>query len=183
MTMIKSIAEGRATPGLKSPSTDLLRLVVFYLADQPYALAVEEVREIIPLPEMTRPPVCPVLLRGFVNISGVPLPVISGSRLFDLPEPSCDLYTPLLLLAIGQDRMALLVDRVSQIVSVSRGDIAPVGADHSLNECATGVLRLDGTNILILSAARLLLEKEQACLTALQATEQARLRSLEVNPA
>jgi len=140
---------------------------------------VTDVSEIISLAEVTRPPVCPPFLRGFVNISGTPLPVISVRGLFDLSEVPCGRYSPLLLLRADKRRLALLVDRVSRIVAVSTGSVAPLSADHSLNNCVTGILRLEGSNVLLLSAARILLEEEHASLAALEEAEQGRLRSLE----
>ena len=57
--------------------------------------------------------------------------------------------------------------------------IAPVDGDHSVNNCVTGVLRVDDTHVLLLSAGRILLEQERALLAELRNTEQARVRALQ----
>jgi hypothetical protein len=48
-----------------------------------------------------------------------------------------------------------------------------------VNNCVTGVLRVDDTHVLLLSAGRILLEQERALLAELRNTEQTRVRALQ----
>ncbi|HEX3870037.1 MAG TPA: chemotaxis protein CheW, partial [Pirellulales bacterium] len=121
----------RQAPLASSPR----KMVVFYLATQPYGLDLEDVQEILPLAELSRPPLCPNVLAGFLNIGSEPTPVIRLSRLFDVPDQPPELYTPLLLLRSSSGRLAVLVDRVSEIVTLSDDCWAPVCNGHSLNDC------------------------------------------------
>jgi purine-binding chemotaxis protein CheW len=178
MTIVNGTPERAIGRALRRSAT-LRRLVVFHLAAQSYGIAVEDVQEILPLAELSRPPACPALLAGFVNIGAEPVPVISLSRLFDFPEAPPGLYTPLLLLRAPRTRLALLVDRVSQIIALSDDAVSPMTNGHSVNNCVTGVTRWEESPILLLSAERLLLEKERKCLAELEAGERSRMALLQ----
>lgn len=162
-----------------TPSASSRRVIVFSVCGQGYALALNEVREIVPLPLLTRSPGLPSVLAGFLNLAGSALPVVRLDRLFELPEQTPGLYTPLLILANADSRMALLVEKVSEITSVVPENIVPVGESQALNDCAEGLTMLHGRMVLLLSAERLLLEKEKQCLAELQAREQKRLEDWE----
>jgi purine-binding chemotaxis protein CheW len=155
------------------------QFVIFHAAGQAYALGVNEVREIVPMAELSRPPGSPSILAGFLNLAGQPLPVIRLNRMFGLPDQPLGLYTPLLILRGPDQRLALQVDRVSQITAIAAGAILPAGDHHSFNDCVLGMLRLADEVVLLLSLERILLDKERQCIAELEAAEQERLRELE----
>src|SRR5262245_49639240 len=107
------------------------RLVVFELAEQAYAVGLEELREIIPYAELSRPPHSPALLAGFLNDGGSPIPVIALRHLFKLPERSLELYTPLVVMRGPREPIALVVDRVSQALVAPEHSIMQIGEGHA----------------------------------------------------
>jgi purine-binding chemotaxis protein CheW len=167
-------------PQTRSASTAarIQKSVVFELDGQAYAIAVEAVEEILPMARLSRPPQAPALLAGFLNLEGKPVPVIRLRRLLGLPDRPADLYTPLMLLRVAGRHIVFIVDAIRQIVSFRASDIAPVESTCSLNECATGIVDVDGHVAVMLSPERLLLEQERAVIDALTETEQTRLRTL-----
>jgi purine-binding chemotaxis protein CheW len=179
MTTSKSPAPTRpaARPGTRQVGHRAV--LVFHLAGQGYALPLQDLQEVVPMAELSRPPGMPSALAGFLNLGGTAVPVLRLARLFGLQEATPGVYMPLLVLRTEALRLALVVDRVSRIASVPAEGILPVPAQASFNDCAAGVVTLDGHVIVLLSAERLLLDKEQQCLAELQDAEQARLRDLE----
>jgi purine-binding chemotaxis protein CheW len=153
--------------------------MVFHLAGQAYALPLREVQEVVPLASLSQPPGLPSVLAGFLNLAGTAVPVVRLDRLFGLPDQSTGLYTPLLILRHVDPPIALLVDRVSEILAIAAETILPLRENHSFNDCAEGVVTVGEQVILLLSAQRILLDKEQQCLAEFQDREQARLRELE----
>jgi len=153
--------------------------VVFHLGGQAYALPLREVQEILPLALLSRTPGLPSLLAGFLNLGGTAVPVLRLDQLFELPELTPGRYTPLVLLRAPDSPLALLVEKVSRIVSVAEEAILSVPENQSFNDCVEGIATLDGHLLLLLSAERILSEKEQQCLAEFQDREQARLRALE----
>ena len=154
-------------------------LVVFHLGEQAYGIPLHEVQEIVPLAALSRPPGLPSVLAGFLNLAGTAVPVLRLDRLFELPALTPGRYTPLLLLRNPDYRLALMVDKVSRIVSVAAEAVMPVREKQSFNDCVEGVVTLDDHVILLLSAERILLEKEHQLLAEFQDREQARLRVME----
>jgi purine-binding chemotaxis protein CheW len=149
-------------------------------------LRLDEIREIVFLAELSRPPGLPAVVEGVLNLGGDVVPVLRLDRLLGLPEMTPALYTPLLVLRDAEPPVALMVETVRNVVAVAGGSILPVPSDHSFNDCVEGMVTLTSHAgdragvILLLSAERLLLEKEQQHLAELQDREQARLREWEV---
>ncbi len=143
------------------------------------ALPLKAIREVVALPLLSRPPGRPSLLEGFLNLGGSAVPVLRLDRLFNLPELIPSLYTPLLILRQPEDRLALLVESVQGILSLTLEDVRPVRGGDSFNDCLEGEITVGDQVVHLLSSERLLLEKERQCLAELQAVEQERLRSLE----
>jgi purine-binding chemotaxis protein CheW len=113
-------------------------------------------------------------LLGFLHLSEVMVPVIRLHRLWQFPETPLGLWTPLIVVNEGERRMALLVERVDQVVNVDGDDVLPVPVDHVLNECVEGMFRSPTGPVLILAPQRLLLQQEAEMIAELQ--EQLRQR-------
>lgn len=159
-------------------------LVVFKLGSEFCGLAADTVQEILPMALLAQPPGLPPLLEGFLNLRGKAVPVLRLGRLLDCPARPIGLYTPLIVLAGPQLAMALLVDAVTQIISVPEQAFSPIGEKHCFQDCAEAEVALEGQQqvIHLLSSKRLLLEKERRRLAEWQAIEQRRLEELEAPP-
>jgi len=155
------------------------RFVVFRLGKTESALPISDVREIVALPALAKPPGLPPLMMGFLNLEGAAIPVIRLDHLFDLPEPDPDPYTPLIILKTGNPPLALLVDGIVEVVTVVADAVLPVQEAHTFNDCAVGEIAVAGKAISVLSVHRLLLEKERQSVVEFQAMEQKRLREVE----
>jgi purine-binding chemotaxis protein CheW len=105
---------------------DLRQFVSFVVGDQHYCIDIMAVREIKAWTGTTALPNSPAHIRGVINLRGVIVPVIDLRKRFgqDFTEP-----TPahvIVIVAIGDTQSGLLVDGVSDIVTVHRKDIAPI---------------------------------------------------------
>jgi len=154
-------------------------LVVVDICGKTCGLPLEDVQEIVPMASLFRPPTIPSLLEGFLNLRGTALPVLPLGRLFGLHERPLELHTPLVILRGAGHPIALLVDKVSRILSVTSDALLPAGEDHSFNNCAEAEVVVDGRMIHLLSPERLLIEKQRRCVMEFQAMEQQRLQDLE----
>ena len=154
-------------------------LVVVDICGKTCGLPLEDVQEIVPMASLFRPPTIPSLLEGFLNLRGTAVPVLPLGRLFGLRERPLELHTPLVILRGAGYPIALLVDNVSRILSVTSDAFLPVGGEHSFNNCAEAEVVVEGRTIHLLSSERLLIEKQRQCVMELQAMEQQRLQDLE----
>ena len=163
-------SEPESAPGLAKR-----RLLTFRLADQTYGISLAAVKEIVPLPLLSRPPGMPSVLAGFFELEGAAIAVLRLDVLFGVANHATHLYTPLLVLQNLGLPLAVMVEEVSGIVSSQMSSIVPVPENTSFNECTEGVLATTDRHIVVLSAERLLLKAEQQRLADFAALEQRRL--------
>lgn len=105
-------------------SSDRLNLVVFRLNRQSYALPVEHVMQIILMVAITSIPQVSDVVEGVINVHGAPVPVVNLGRHLGLRETPLQLYTPILLLRVGEWTVGLIVDEVLDVLSFAGDQIA-----------------------------------------------------------
>lgn len=154
-------------------------VVELEVAGQHYSLPADATDEILHMVELSRPPSAPPFLAGFLNLGGTAVPVIRLAELFGVEGRQPELYTPLIVLRTSGGRIALWVDRVRDVRLIRTSEILPIPHNHSLNNCAQGLVKTSRDFSLLLDPERLLLEGEQARLAHLGADEQKRLGELE----
>ncbi len=155
-------------------------LLVFRLADLSAAVPLENVQRIVSMAQLACPPASPSALQGFINLAGTAVAVLRLDRLLQLPEQRLGLYSMLIILrGISDCQTAMLVDRVSEIVSVSGNKFLPVSREYSFNACAEAAILVRGEMIHLLSPGRILLEMERRSLGEFQTAEQRRLLDWE----
>ena len=151
-------------------------LVVFHFGGKLGALPLESVAKIVPMADLARPPGLPAALEGILVLAGAGVPVVRLDRLFQLPERPPGLYSMLLLLKhVSNGQVALLVDRVAEILHVRNQELLPVSDEDSFNACVEAALLMHGSPVYLLSAARILLERECQSLSAFQTLDKLRL--------
>jgi purine-binding chemotaxis protein CheW len=152
-------------------------LLVFHLAGQLAAVPLENVERIAPMTQLARPTGMPSPLEGILNLAGTAVPVVRLDRLLQLPVRRPGLYSMLIVLkGISDRRIALLVDRVSEILSVPASGLLPVRDEDSFNACAEATVSVRGEIVHLLSPTQILLEKERETLSEFQAMAQRRLQ-------
>lgn len=113
--------------GIAAPEDSTVQqFVSFLVGEQQYCVDIMAVREIRAWTGATSLPNSPSYVRGVINLRGTIVPVIDLRMRFGqgLTEP-----TPghvVVIVAIGETQNGLLVDGVSDIVTVNRQDIAPI---------------------------------------------------------
>jgi purine-binding chemotaxis protein CheW len=104
----------------------------FKLAGETYGIEILKVREIIGLMEITAVPKTAGHIRGVVNLRGKIVPVLDMRAKFGLPEAALSrencIITVLSEGAEGSLLVGVLVDAVSEVMSVAAGQVEPVPA-------------------------------------------------------
>src|SRR5690349_23841381 len=109
-----------------------LQIITFDVNGTACALRREQMRELLPLPRLWRPPALPRPIAGFFNLGGKAVPVVRLDVLFGLEETQADgeaaLYRHLILVQVpGQENpVALLADRVLDVANVASAQFSPV---------------------------------------------------------
>jgi purine-binding chemotaxis protein CheW len=133
----------------KPTEDDSLRLIVFTLDEQRYALHLEAVERIVRLAEVTPLPKAPEIVLGVVNVQGRVLPVINIRRRFRLPEREEDLRDQLILARTSRRPVALVVDAVGGVVERTAKQATPAESIVSGTEYVEGVVKLADGLVLI----------------------------------
>jgi len=95
------------------------QLVVFTLDEQRYAVPLSAVERIVRLVEITPVPHTPEIVLGVINVQGRILPVVNIRRRFHLPARELYPSDHLLIARTSKRTMALVVDAVSEVVTLS----------------------------------------------------------------
>lgn len=126
--------------------------------------------------QLARPLGLPSPLEGILNLGGTAVPVVRLDHLLRLPVLAAGLYSMLIVLKNSAGtRFALLVERTSEALSVLRSELVPIDRQDSFNACAESSFVLRGETVPLLSAQRILLEKETQALAEFQALAQRRI--------
>lgn len=158
-----------------------LQVITFDICGTTCALRRNAVRELLPMPRLWQPPALPRPVAGFFNLGGKAVPVIRLDVLFGLErkaeDPDSVLYQHLILVkGLGRSgSIALLVDRVLDVIDIASTDFSPVPAQDTLNGCVEAEMSLDGRLVHLLSLERILLAEEQQALAELSRNAQSRL--------
>jgi len=156
--------------------------LVFTIAQGRLGLDIGQVEEVLPMVRLVKPPEMPAVLRGFVNLEGVLIPVIRLENLLRL-DTSADSWHPetnLSSVIIVANLSGLLVAWMAEEdVSTLRYDSTAtvrLPTNHVLNNCAERVIARTPPvpSIVLLEAERLLLESERVRLVELQLRVQVR---------
>jgi purine-binding chemotaxis protein CheW len=113
----------------------LLQLLAFQVAGTPYALPVERVREIVRVRPVTPMPRVPADVLGVISLRGEIVQVLDLRRRLRLGEAERTRATRVMIVHGGDGRAAgLLVDAVTEVMSVSEEDLQPPTGDAAAVE-------------------------------------------------
>ena len=119
-----------------------VKLAVFLLRDQPYAIDIMKIKQIIRPLKISRLPRAPEFLEGVINLRGVVIPVIDMRKRFSMPEREDDEETKVIIASVERKIVGIIVDEVTEVISVPKSEIQPppkvvrgVESDYLLGVC------------------------------------------------
>ena len=148
----------------------LRKLVTFSLDDRKFALYVSAVQRIIRVVEVTPLPKAPEIVIGIINMQGQVIPVFDIRMRFHLPAREVQLNDQLIIASTTKRTVALLVDSVNDVIEIPEEKI--IAAEQILPELeyVEGVVKTEGSMILIHDLERFLsLLEEKALDEAMEA--------------
>ena len=95
------------------------QFLTFLLEDQEYGLEIFKIREIRGYAPITPIPNVPSHVRGVMNLRGTVLPVVDLRMKFNLPVVEYSKYTVIVIATVGDKTVGLLVDAVSDVLTVA----------------------------------------------------------------
>lgn len=131
-----SAAEERA-PGSQAGDANN-QFLTFSLGGEEYGVDILKVQEIKGYVKTTRVPNSPPEVVGVLNLRGTIVPIIDLRRKFGLDEVQYDAFAAIIVVVVDNQIKGMVVDRVSEVVSIPLADIEDADA------CGSGI----GANLL-----------------------------------
>jgi purine-binding chemotaxis protein CheW len=124
-----------------------LHLVSFDVAEQEYAIAIEDVQEIVQIPEqIVQVPHAQSHVLGVMTLRNRLLPLVALRRMFALSERDANEQSRIVVVAIGGASVGIVVDNVNEVLRVARRDVeampSMLARDGDMSDI-TDICRLD----------------------------------------
>ena len=143
-------------------SAETRELISFRVGEQEYCVDIMAVREIRGWSPATTLPQSPAYMRGVINLRGAVLPIMELATRLGLQANEPTVRSVIIVVNSGGRTVGLLVDAVSDILSVTQDVIqaTPDVACDKVKSFVRGLISIDSRMISEISLDRLLPERE-----------------------
>jgi len=134
-------------------SSDELQLVSFDVAGQEYAISIDDVQEIVQVPEnIVHVPHSESHVLGLMTLRNRLLPLVSLRRMFGLPTQEADEHSRIVVVSLGSASVGIVMDSVNEVLRVAKSDVDAMpglfAREGELNDISE-ICRLDGGKRLV----------------------------------
>jgi purine-binding chemotaxis protein CheW len=113
--------------GASGPATTTLReFLAFKLGAEEYGIDILRVQEIRSYEQPTRIANAPSFIKGVVNLRGVIVPIVDMRLKFNLEQADYNDFTVVIVLNIANRIMGMVVDGVSDVITLTPEQLRPV---------------------------------------------------------
>ena len=105
-------------------ASDELQLVSFDVAGQEYAITIDDVQEIVQVPEnIVHVPHSESHVLGVMTLRNRLLPLVSLRRMFALPPQDADEHSRIVVVSLGAASVGIVMDSVNEVLRVAKADV------------------------------------------------------------
>lgn len=152
-------------------NNDTTEVLSFRLGAEEYALSILKVQEIRGYDAVTRIASAPDYLKGVINLRGIIVPIVDMRIKFNIGTPTYDAFTVVIVLNIGGHTIGVVVDSVSDVVTLTPDQIKPapdLGASVN-GDYLQGLGTVGERMLILLDIDKLLSSEEMGLLAASRA--------------
>jgi purine-binding chemotaxis protein CheW len=138
---------------------DSIQMVAFRLEDNYFGIDIMKAKEIMGLAPITQLPLLASYMRGVIDVRGKVVPVVDTRMKLGLGSGEITDESRLLLVENKGKIVALLVDEVSEVITLTRDQIEPIaGIETGFGSIdgIEGIARLDNQLLIYLDTDKLL---------------------------
>lgn len=106
--------------------TSVREFLAFKLGHEEYGIDILRVQEIRSYEEPTRLANAPDFIKGVMNLRGVIVPIVDMRMKFKLAQANYDSFTVVIVLNIGHQVVGMVVDGVSDVITLAPEQLRPV---------------------------------------------------------
>jgi purine-binding chemotaxis protein CheW len=150
-------------------TVDEQEVLSFRLGKEEYAISILKVQEIRGYEAPTRLASAPAHLKGIINLRGSIVPIVDMRIKFGLGEPVYDSFTVVIILNIAHYVIGMVVDSVSDVVTLNNAQIRPapdMGASVETN-CLLGLGTVGERMLILLDIDKVMQSDELGLVAAL----------------
>jgi purine-binding chemotaxis protein CheW len=137
------------------------RFLTFALGSESYGIEIKFVTEIIGIQPITEVPELPNYIKGIVNLRGKIIPLMDVRLRFNKEAQAYDDRTCIIVTEIERFTIGLIVDRVSEVISIPDSEILPLPRiNKDKSKYIKNIGKVGGDVKLILDCLELLSEEE-----------------------
>ncbi len=114
------------TAGPAAPTVTEGEYLTFVLGNEEYGIEILKVQEIRGYDTVTKIANTPGFIKGVINLRGSIVPIIDLRILFHLGEVEYNQFTVVIILNVKNRIMGIVVDGVSDVISLQASQISPV---------------------------------------------------------
>lgn len=145
-----------------------LILVIFKIGSDLFALEVQQVREILRIPDIIRIPNAPPFVEGIINLRGNAVCVLNLHRRFQLAPSSEIKGRRILVIDLKNRSLGLVVDQVHEVLHLPFADLQCIPAEITSLDARflKGVAKINDRFVLIIDAETMFSTEELLKLTS-----------------
>lgn len=156
-----SAAQAAAVP-VADTAKDIQEFLAFKLGNEEYGMDILRVQEIRSYEAPTRMANTPAFIRGVINLRGVIVPIVDLRLKFNLEQVSYDSFTVVIVLNIGSKVVGIVVDGVSDVITLAPEQLHPVPEFRSTiaSDHVMAIGSVDSRMLILLDIEKLLTSAE-----------------------
>ncbi len=102
-----------------------MEFLAFTLGKEEYGIDIQKVQELRGYDAVTRIANAPEFIKGVVNLRGIIVPIVDMRIKFNLGTPTYDQFTVVIILHIAGRIMGMVVDSVSDVITLTHEQLKP----------------------------------------------------------
>jgi purine-binding chemotaxis protein CheW len=126
--MMQTEPSSTSTGANNRGSASSCEFLAFKLGQEEYGIDILKVQEIRGYESVTRIANSPEFIKGVINLRGTIVPIVDMRIKFELGEPTYDQFTVVIILNIAKRIVGIVVDSVSDVITLNREQIRPAPA-------------------------------------------------------
>lgn len=160
MTSANQTDESLDSFDLTSEHTMQDRYLTFFLGEELYGFAIENIIEIVGIQKITVVPDMPAFVKGVINLRGKVIPVLDVRLRFGMKERDYDDRTCIMVSRIDDVEIGLIVDAVDEVKDIedtlisNAPEVSTVGSSRFIS----GIAHVRDAIVVILDVKKLLFE-------------------------
>ena len=143
---------------MEPPASRSLQFLSFTLGQEEYGIDLQKVQELRGYDAVTRIANAPEHIKGVINLRGIIVPIIDMRIKFKLGAPTYDQFTVVIILNIASRVMGMVVDSVSDVITLAAEQIKPAPAMGSVLDTGylIGLGTLDERMLILIDLEKLM---------------------------